>query len=417
LIDSWNGSGWTATQAPTPVGAANAQLGAVSCPTPTFCAAVGQYYDGSKYWGLVETLSGSTWTGATGPQPAAVPESNQYAFLWEVDCPSPSYCLAVGQYENANGNTPATVTTYSAGSWSAAVAALPSTLNGSADARTVACDSRVACVVGGQYYDPGNNQQGFLDTWTGAQGYWLDATDGGVFAFPNNAFYGSTGNLKLNKPMVGMAATPDAQGYWLVASDGGIFNYGDATFHGSTGNLKLNKPVVGMASTATGQGYWLVASDGGIFSYGDANFYGSTGNLKLNAPIVGMASTPDGQGYWLVASDGGIFSYGDATFYGSTGNLHLNKPVVGMAATPTGLGYWLVAADGGIFNYGDANFYGSTGNLVLNKPVVGMAGSPSGLGYWLVASDGGIFNYGDAPFEGSTGALHLNAPIVGMAAG
>ncbi len=43
---------------------------------------------------------------------------------------------------------------------------------------------------------------------------------------------------------------------------------------GSTGNIKLNKPVVGMANTPDGNGYWLVASDGGIFAYGDAKFYG-----------------------------------------------------------------------------------------------------------------------------------------------
>ena len=39
-----------------------------------------------------------------------------------------------------------------------------------------------------------------------------------------------------------MAATPDGKGYWLVASDGGIFNYGDAGFYGSTGAIQLNKP-------------------------------------------------------------------------------------------------------------------------------------------------------------------------------
>ena len=109
----------------------------------------------------------------------------------------------------------------------------------------------------------------------------------------------------LNKPIVGMAATPDGGGYWLVASDGGIFSFGDARFYGSTGNLVLNKPIVGMAATPDGGGYWLVASDGGVFTFGDARFYGSTGNLVLNKPIVGMAPTPDGGGYWLVASDGG----------------------------------------------------------------------------------------------------------------
>ncbi len=204
-------------------------------------------------------------------------------------------------------------------------------------------------------------------------GYWFTASDGGVFTFGQDHFYGSTGNIKLNKPIVGMAATPDGEGYWLVASDGGVFAFGDATFYGSTGGITLNKPIVGMAVTQDGGGYWLVASDGGIFSFGDATFYGSTGEITLNKPIVGMAVTHDGNGYWLVASDGGIFSFGDATFYGSTGGITLNKPVVGMATTHDGNGYWLVASDGGIFSFGDATFYGSTGGITLNKPVVGMA--------------------------------------------
>ena len=246
-------------------------------------------------------------------------------------------------------------------------------------------------------------------------GYWLVASDGGIFTFGRTGFFGSTGGIQLNEPVVGMAATADDRGYWLVASDGGIFTFGDAAFYGSTGALRLNSPIVGMAATTDGGGYWLVASDGGIFSFGDAAFYGSTGALHLNKPVVGMAATPDGRGYWLVASDGGIFSFGDARFDGSTGALHLNKPVVGMASTVDGGGYWLVASDGGIFSFGDAKFDGSTGALHLNKPVVGMAATPDGRGYWLVASDGGIFSFGDAAFYGSTGSLALNRPIVGMA--
>ncbi len=205
----------------------------------------------------------------------------------------------------------------------------------------------------------------------------------------------------LNRSIVGTAAIPDGKGYWLVASDGGVFAEGDAGFYGSTGSIHLNEPIVGMAATPDGQGYWLVASDGGIFTYGDAGFYGSSGSIQLNKPIVGMAATPDGKGYWLVASDGGIFTYGDAGFYGSSGSIQLNKPIVGMAATPDGQGYWLAASDGGIFNYGDAGFDGSTGSIHLNKPIVAIATTPDGKGYWLAASDGGIFNYGDAAFDGS----------------
>jgi hypothetical protein len=135
------------------------------------------------------------------------------------------------------------------------------------------------------------------------------------------------------------SGTATGVGYSLVASDGGVFGFGDAGFFGSTGGLHLNRPIVGMASTPDGRGYWLVASDGGVFGFGDAGFFGSTGGSRLNEPIVGMASTPDGRGYWLVASDGGVFGFGDAGFLGSTGGLHLNRPIVGMAvvtAAPVG---------------------------------------------------------------------------------
>ena len=85
-----------------------------------------------------------------------------------------------------------------------------------------------------------------------------------------------------------------AQGYWMTATDGGIFNY-NAGFFGSMGGKPLNKPIVGMAHTPGNQGYWEVASDGGLFGFGDAGFFGSMGGKPLNAPVVGMASTPDGK--------------------------------------------------------------------------------------------------------------------------
>ncbi len=121
--------------------------------------------------------------------------------------------------------------------------------------------------------------------------------------------------------------TVGATGWWPPT--GASSPSATLAFFGSTGAIHLNRPVVGMAPTPDGRGYWLVASDGGIFSFGDAPFFGSTGAIHLNRPVVGMAATPDGRGYWLVASDGGIFSFGDAPFFGSTGAIHLNQPVVG----------------------------------------------------------------------------------------
>ncbi len=70
-----------------------------------------------------------------------------------------------------------------------------------------------------------------------------------------------------------------------MASDGGIFTFGDPQFYGSTGTIRLNQPIMGMAPTRDGKGYWLVASDGGIFTFGDASFHGSGGNV--GKPAVG----------------------------------------------------------------------------------------------------------------------------------
>ncbi|MEW6473742.1 MAG: hypothetical protein AB1679_15935 [Actinomycetota bacterium] len=244
-------------------------------------------------------------------------------------------------------------------------------------------------------------------------GYWTVGRDGGIFAFGDAPFAGSTGNIKLNQPIVGMAANPVGSGYWFVAADGGVFTFGDAKFFGSTGNIKLNKPIVGMAPTPTGQGYYLVASDGGIFSFGDARFRGSTGNIKLNKPIVGMAVAPNGRGYWLVASDGGVFAFGNgARFFGSTGGIKLAQPIIGIAPTNSNDGYWFVAADGGIFAFGDAKtFVPKLGG----SPVTGVAVSPDGDGLWVTRANGEVNGYGSVPSLGSLPSAPAQ-PIVGIAA-
>jgi len=148
--------------------------------------------------------------------------------------------------------------------------------------------------------------------------------------------------------------------YWLVGSDGGVFAFGDAAFHGSMGGTALNRPIVGIAATPDGGGYWEVAADGGVFAFGDAGYEGSLPGLGVSvSDIVGVTPAPAGGGYWEVASDGGVFALGTASFDGSMGGTALNRPIVGIAATPDGGGYWQVASDGGVFAFGGAGFAGA----------------------------------------------------------
>jgi hypothetical protein len=247
-------------------------------------------------------------------------------------------------------------------------------------------------------------------------GYWLGAGDGGIFAFGSAPFYGSTGGLHLNQPIVGMAATPDGHGYWLVAKDGGIFTFGNAHFYGSVPQIAHLNGIVGMVADMATGGYWVINSDGTIFNFnapqdGTLPFFG----FHVHN-IVGGAATPDGRGLYLVGADGSVYTMlGTATHQGTLAGHPLNAPIIGMAIDPATGGYWLLGADGGLFTF-NAPYYGSTGGLHMNKPVVGMAPTADGGGYWFVAADGGVFTFGNAPYKGSTGSLSLNQPVIGMAA-
>lgn len=256
-------------------------------------------------------------------------------------------------------------------------------------------------------------------------GYCEAAADGGVFCF-GDEFKGSMGGTKLNAPIVaidslpgqGLQGTPPPgpRGYYLFASDGGVFAFGAAKFYGSMGGRPLHSPIVGGRVAPYGSGYYLVAADGGVFAFGNAQFMGSMGGRTLRAPIVGMAIDNSRPGYWLVASDGGVFSFGRSAFYGSTGGTKINAPIVDIEAQmPSwpGGGYWMAAADGGVFAYGP-EFLGSAAGTRLSKPIVGMRSTRTADGYILVGSDGGVYAYGTAKFYGSMGGRPLNSPIIGL---
>ena len=79
------------------------------------------------------------------------------------------------------------------------------------------------------------------------------STTGQVFSYGDAAFAGDTRCAPLNGSIVGITPDPVTGGYWLVGSDGGVFSFG-APFFGSTGAIHLNEPVVAMQSTGDGQG-------------------------------------------------------------------------------------------------------------------------------------------------------------------
>jgi len=216
------------------------------------------------------------------------------------------------------------------------------------------------------------------------QGYWLVASDGGVFAFGDAGYYGSLPGLgfspsgsgapnSLAAPIVAMVPSTDDGGYFMVASDGGVFAFGDARFAGSCPGIGgCAGTAVAVMPDATGNGYWLVTTSGSVYAFGDAPFLGAP--AARTVPVTSAVRTPDGGGYWILHADGRLSAFGDAGRFGDpAGSLGTDRATA-VFATSDGGGYWVATAAGAVSNYGDAPSDGSMAGTTLNAPVIAASG-------------------------------------------
>ena len=261
-------------------------------------------------------------------------------------------------------------------------------------------------------------------TVASAHGYWLVGSDGGIFTFGSALFHGSTGNLVLQRPVVGIVPTVDGGGYWLDASDGGVFSFGDTQFYGSIPGLglhpagsglphSLNAPIVGMVPSHDQGGYFMVASDGGVFAFGDARFAGSCPGIGgCSGAAVAVMPDASGNGYWLITGAGSVYTFGDAPYLGAPGPQP--SPITSAVATPDGRGYYILDANGQVFTYGDAAPDGSvaSGSTGGFDPASAIFTTSDNGGYWVADALGHVFTFGDAPYDGGMSGTQLNGPIV-----
>lgn len=449
LIESWNGTAWSAVPSPGSSSSGIA-LDAVSCTSSSDCVAVGSV---SNVGTLVEAWNGAIWSIVASPDPAG-----SGASLSGITCTGPTDCIAVGSYSGQSAELQTLVESWNGTVWTIVPSADTGLPDPSNSLSAVTCVSTATCVaVGAATYYLGYStgvSQTLVESWNGAtwtvvpsrdatgddalsgvscvsssdctavgsssSGTLIESWNGSVWSIAPSPNAGNGASILAGVSCVGSTSCAAVGSTYGTLT--GRYQTLSVSWNGASWNLAsspnidvLVQPVVGMASTPTGDGYWLVDSAGDVTAHGAALHWGDLGGGLLNAPIVGMEPTVDGQGYWLLAADGGIFTFGDAAFYGSMGGQSLNAPMVGMTRSADGRGYWLVAADGGIFTFGDARFFGSEGGKALRAPIVGMAGDPVLGGYWLVAEDGGVFSF-QAAFHGSVADHPLAAPVVGMAA-
>ena len=356
IVETWDGTAWSIASLP----AGGDGLSGVDCYSQTSCIAVGRGQSAP----LVFEYASGVWLPTSGPPPPPGTTGNA---LGNVSCVADWACVTEAAASASGAPDQAYFAETSLPSPGAPSASITSPSSGATYALHQVVPTAFACSegVGG----PGisscvdsndSSTPGKLDTSTvGAHSYSVTATSADGLSHTTSITYSVA-----NPPR------PPQHGYWLVGSDGGIFTFGSSLFYGSTGDLKLERPVVGIVPTRDRGGYWLDASDGGVFAFGDSQYYGSVAGLglhpagsglpnSLEAPIVGMVPSNDDGGYFMVASDGGVFAFGDARFAGSCPGIGgCAGRAVAVLPDQSGNGYWLVTSTGSVYTFGDAPYFG-----------------------------------------------------------
>lgn len=164
LILSGTNSGLSTVQAtPNPEGASETAFKGMACRTFTACAAVGySVKSGKKTAFAVELSSESKWVTQSLPEPEGATSSE----LHGVDCPTTTFCVAVGSYTVSGGSIWAWSATWNGTSWTLQTVSKPA-----GSIRTVlldvSCSSTSACAGVGIYRDSTGLQTSFVERWNG----------------------------------------------------------------------------------------------------------------------------------------------------------------------------------------------------------------------------------------------------------
>jgi hypothetical protein len=143
LAMRWNGTSWKVQTTTNPY-ITNIMTG-VSCPSMTFCAATGSYFDSptlaDHFVRLAETWSGTSWVTTKPPQ-----EDVNGQFATNVSCASPTACAAVSGYYERNNTLEIIV--WNGASW-ALVTAPGSAATMYNSLSRVSCASSICVAIGG----------------------------------------------------------------------------------------------------------------------------------------------------------------------------------------------------------------------------------------------------------------------------
>ncbi len=152
FAERWNGSEWSLQSVPNPSGGTNPSLSGVSCASSSSCIAIGKFLVKTHYVPFAERWDGTSWSALTMPTPSGL-VSNGNVTLSSVSCPTTTYCVAVGGYVTATlGGEPTEEKTlverWNGSEW--AVVASPNPAGKKlSQLRGVSCTSASVCMAAG----------------------------------------------------------------------------------------------------------------------------------------------------------------------------------------------------------------------------------------------------------------------------
>lgn len=162
-----SGAQWSIVKNPNPVGSTLAELNAVSCTSPTACVAIGDYTEAEGgYLSLAESWNGNTWTIQSTPNlPGATDD-----LLDGLSCVGTRWCTAVGSTLSSRSVEHAFVEAWNGKRWAIEPTPLPGAKGTTAGLDAVSCTGADSCMAVGGFTPPGveSQEQPLAEYWNGS---------------------------------------------------------------------------------------------------------------------------------------------------------------------------------------------------------------------------------------------------------
>jgi hypothetical protein len=168
LAEEWNGTVWKLQSLPMPVGETVSELGTVSCVNNEECLADGDFHDSTGQHFLVErwTSASGTWSAMTPAAPASAVNPG----LIGIHCPGVKECMVVGVYTSSG------VVISVSDEWKSGVWTIRNTVNPAGDTHfypvSTFCQSLTHCLMVGFYTNSTGSIVTLGEEWSGVTPAW-----------------------------------------------------------------------------------------------------------------------------------------------------------------------------------------------------------------------------------------------------